>query len=372
MRIFISSLITGMEPHRIAAAAAVRSLNHEPVMAEDFGALPVSPQIACLQGLRESQAVVLILGAGYGVTQASGISATHEEYREAKDRYPVFAFVQSGVQREAAQAAFVDEVQKWDSGLFRDGFTTAEQLQEQITRRLHAWELSNQAGPVDGTALLKQAVSRIREEPRGYVRSGRELILSIASGPRQPILRPSQIEKDDLREAVLQAALFGPQRIFTADQPNRARVEDGELVIEHGQDTGIASLSGEGDILLKLPIKKASDGHGSMIVIQEHVADALGSGLRYASWLLDYIDPTHRLTHVALAATITGGDSLTWRTLKEQEASPNSYSMGMGSRERKPVHLSPGHRPRPALSHQQGELIEDLITLLRREFHQAH
>ena len=66
MRIFLSSLISGMEDRRTAVARAVRALGHEPVMAEDFGAQPVSPQIACLQGARESAAVVLILGERYG------------------------------------------------------------------------------------------------------------------------------------------------------------------------------------------------------------------------------------------------------------------------------------------------------------------
>jgi hypothetical protein len=69
-----------MEPFRAGAREAVTQLGHQPVMAEDFGARPMSPQIACLQGVRQSAAVVLILGAAYGAKQASGLSATHEEF----------------------------------------------------------------------------------------------------------------------------------------------------------------------------------------------------------------------------------------------------------------------------------------------------
>jgi hypothetical protein len=36
MKIFVSSLITGMEPFRAAAREAIIQLGHEPVMAEDF------------------------------------------------------------------------------------------------------------------------------------------------------------------------------------------------------------------------------------------------------------------------------------------------------------------------------------------------
>ena len=98
MRIFISSLISGFESQRAAARRAVTTLRHEPVMAEDFGAQPNSPQIACLQGLRGSDMVVLILGEEYGFVPAgSSLSATHQEYREARETKPVLAFVQQGI-----------------------------------------------------------------------------------------------------------------------------------------------------------------------------------------------------------------------------------------------------------------------------------
>lgn len=367
MRIFISSLITGMEPYRAAAVSAIRSLGHEPVMAEDFRAQPVSPQVACLRGVRESQAVVLILGAEYGAKQNSGLSATHEEYREARDSRPVFAFAQRGVQHGADQAAFVEEAGTWGGGLYRDGFSSPEELQQQITQSIHQWELATQAGPVDEKALLEQAINRIPDEPHGYVRSGHELILSIASGPRQPVLRPSQIDKKTLHETVLQAALFGPQKIFTPDRPNVVQIKDDQLFITHGENSRVV-MSGEGDILLQLTIKQASGGIGGMVVIEEHVTETMVAALRYAAWLLDHVDQTQRLTHVALAATISNNDHLVWRSVTEQRDNPDSYSMGFGHKNREPVHLSPPSRPRPALVHQQTELVEDLVTLLRRQF----
>ncbi len=45
--------------------------------------------------------VRLLLGARYGKRQASGLSATNEEYREAKTRCRVLAFVQRDVDRGA-------------------------------------------------------------------------------------------------------------------------------------------------------------------------------------------------------------------------------------------------------------------------------
>src|SRR5665213_1713455 len=115
MKVFISSLISGFGPVRQACHGAVTALWHEPVMAEDFGARAESPQGACLQGLRSADLVVLILGESYGAAQpGSGLSATHEEYREARGHKPVLAFVHDGVTPDPQQAEFIREVQGWE------------------------------------------------------------------------------------------------------------------------------------------------------------------------------------------------------------------------------------------------------------------
>ena len=77
MKVFVSSLISGMEAERAAVKDAIETLGHQPLMAEDFGARPSSPQITCLHGVREADVVVLVLGPRYGSRQPSGISATH-------------------------------------------------------------------------------------------------------------------------------------------------------------------------------------------------------------------------------------------------------------------------------------------------------
>jgi Domain of unknown function (DUF4062) len=364
MKIFVSSLITGMEPFRAAARGAIIQLGHEPVMAEDLGAQPASPQIACLQGLRQSAAVILILGADYGAKQPSGLSPTHEEYREAKDKRPIIAFVQDEVTRDPDQASFVNEVQAWDSGLFRDGFSSPDQLWAKITRRLHEWEVATMAGPVDEQEMLQRALSLIPEDRRGYSRAVRTLVLAIASSPRQPILRPTEIERDAFHQELLQAALFGPQRLFTTSKPTTAIIEDHALVVTH-DEVGRVRLDGEGNVMMQLPLSSVSH---DMVVIEENVSSVMTAGLRYAVWLLDRIDQTQRLTHVALAATLSGGDMTVWRTQREQDASPNSYVMGFGRDDHRPVHLTPAHRPRPALNHNADQLVEDLVTLLRREW----
>jgi hypothetical protein len=89
MKVFVSSIIGGFEVYRAAAKSAITTLRHKPIVAEEFGAKASTPQIACLTGLRESDLVVLILGAEYGAVQRSGLSATAEEFHEARQHKPV-------------------------------------------------------------------------------------------------------------------------------------------------------------------------------------------------------------------------------------------------------------------------------------------
>ena len=112
MKVFISSLIAGFEPYRSISREVVRNITPSTdhwlrILARG----PTSPQAACLAGVREADLVVLILGERYGARQQTGLSATHEEYRAARETKPVLAFVQEGMEAEEAQMDFIHEVQ---------------------------------------------------------------------------------------------------------------------------------------------------------------------------------------------------------------------------------------------------------------------
>lgn len=224
MKVFISSVIGGFQAERQAARRAVTTLRYEPIMAEDFGAQPNSPQIACLQGVRASDVVVLILGEQYGaIPPGSTLSATHQEYREARETKPVLAFVQQGVTPEPEQAAFIDEVQGWAGGLFRGGFNNAEDLQAGIIRALHDVTLATAVGPLDEGELARRAEALIPVENRNQTGSP-FLDLAVAGGPTQRILRPVQLEASTLADELLQSALFGEHRFFDTGQGNETRL----------------------------------------------------------------------------------------------------------------------------------------------------
>jgi hypothetical protein len=263
MKIFISSLIAGFGPQRQAAKAGVTTLRHEPVMAEDFGALPTSPQVACLQGLRQSDMVVLVLGDSYGAVQpGSGLSATHEEYREARQTKPVLAFVQQGVTPDQQQAAFIAEVQGWEGGLFRGGFDDSADLQAGVIRALHDNAVATVVGAVDPEDIARRATGLIPAESRNMV-SAASLDVAIAAGRTQRILRPVEIEAPALADSMLQTALFGQNQIFDRALGNEVGLAGGALTIAQERG-GSLKLDEQGSLLAQLPLDRTERRRGGM------------------------------------------------------------------------------------------------------------
>lgn len=360
MKVFISSLITGFEDFRQAARDAVTTLRHEPVMAEDFGAKPTSPQISCLDGVRRADAVVLILGERYGWPQpTSGISATHEEYREARGRKPIFVFLQQGVDPDLEQTKFLAETQAWEGGLFRASFSNSDDLEREIIRALVDHQLAHTTAPLDLKALSQGALDLLPAQRR----SGLVIDLAIVGGPEQELLRPAELEDPRLMESVHQAALFGPTRIF--DPAKGAERQAGnQLSIE--QEDGVAMHVDErGRLLLRLSVAEPRETGVLTAIIEETVQRQLVSGFAFANWLLDAIDPTQRLSHVAIAARLAPDDFTTWRTRAEQEASPTRMSIPFGNEDRPAVVST---YPRPMLRLEAQRLAEDLTIRLRRQW----
>lgn len=93
-RVFVSSVSVGLESVRQQIAADLAKAGFEPRGMEQFGAQDQPPIETCLRSLRLAEAVVLLVGPRYGSLLPQGISYTHAEFREARERgIPVLAFV---------------------------------------------------------------------------------------------------------------------------------------------------------------------------------------------------------------------------------------------------------------------------------------
>lgn len=353
-----------MEDLRAAAKEAVLQLGHEPVMAEDFGARANSPQVVCLEGLRQSGLVILILGSSYGAKQPSALSATHEEYREAKLKHPVLAFVQEGVNHDSDQINFIKEVQGWIGGLFRGGFDTSDKLRQIITRAIHEWQMSTAVSPLNTEELTNLAINAVAEELSGRTRNP-ALILSVIGGPIQSILRPSEIEKPQLADDILKEALFGEHKIFSTQVGTKSSIESDSLIIWQEERSNLIKLDPQGGMLFRLALPQSRTN----IVIKEHLEQQIVSAISYVARILDKIDPTQRLTHISMAVAFSDANYAVIRTQAENDANPNSFNMGFsygGQRKNPPLTLKPSYRPRAALQFEARNLAEDFVTLLKR------
>lgn len=302
------------------------------------------------------------MGGRYGAPQSSGLSATHEEYREARERRPVLVMVQDGVQREAAQDAFVREVQDWAQGHYTNSFAGPDRLRDAVTRALHELELAHATGPVDSDEMLQRAIALLPDERRGHSGSPR-LALALTGGPVQTVLRPAELEAPALCERLQQIALFGESAVLSTQQGTETRIDQDTLVFE--QPDRSLGISETGSVWIVSAIREPD--MGLPVIIEEEVSASIAHFLAFANAALAHIDPLARLSHVALVANILDADHMAWRTRAQHAQSPNSVTMNIltgGTPE--PVHLSPPHRTRSALRLNAAELTQDLTVKLRR------
>lgn len=364
MKVFISSVIAGMEQHRAAVREAAETLGYTVIAAEDFGASPSSPQQVCLAGIREADVVVLLLGARYGTPQRSGLSPTHEEYHEARGRKPVLLFVQTGVTREPGEEKFLEEVSGWEGGHYREPFDSPASLRAVVTGALHRWVLSQQAGPVN-EAELTARVTALLPQRSAYAAGSPLLHVAVAGAPTQQVLRPSDLDDPALEKAMEQEALFGERPVFDRGQGVQASVSGTALVIR--QPKAEITVDEQGSVRVSRPARDAGGWPGAGIpsLIEEDVRDRVANAIRYAGWVLDRIDPTRRLSQVAVACRLDGVGYLPWRTRAEVAASPDQARMGIPGREA--ANSPPVALPRAALLMDVARQAEDITVRLRRQ-----
>ena len=368
MRVFISSVIAGFGEFRAAAAQAAVDLGHEVLRAESLTASDATPEQACLALERSADVAVVLLGARYGPIQRSGLSATHEEYRDARERMPVLVFAQEGMSAEDAQRAFIAEVREWAGGRFSGSFSSPEALRAAVTRGLHELAISRAGGQADAAETAPRAHDALRTLD---VPGRHALALAVAGGPRQQILRPAQLEDQIFRDSMLQRAMFGATPIFDSRAATEDHTDRGVLVIEQARSQ--LRLYGDGTVVVVDPTLRRPPPAGllgGMVLIEEDVRDGIALSLRFIGSLLDEIDPTRRLPTVSVSAALVGAQHTAWRTRADHAANPNTMNPNMFAPDRVVADLPPPARPRAALTHQAEEIAVDLMVLVRRELRQ--
>ena len=183
---------------------------------------------------------------------------------------------------------------------------------------------------------VKLAVNAIIEQQPD--RSNHQsLILSIIGGPCARCFASIRNRTATVSQRSFAGGLIWAECYIFYRDGNKTSIEKDSLIIK--QDTGIPfiKLDPQGGIVFQLQVNQQRRG---LVILREQLEQQITKALQFAASILDKIDSTQRITHVAIAAGFTEGNVVI-RTREEDEANPNSYTIGLGGRERQPVFLQP-------------------------------
>lgn len=363
--VFISSVVHDFSRPRDAAAQGIAGAGYAPRRSEDFGALDQAPQLACLQGVRDCDMTLMLLSATYGQQQQSGLSATHEEFREAMRLLkPVLVFIQEGISPEGRQAEFIKEVRDYLSGRVTGSFSQTDDLKVAITRALLHREQGLETQRADPGELEARAKSYITPT---NVAGSPSLLLIVAAGPKATVVRPTQLNGDQLARDLMQLGMFGNSPVLTAGEQTSTQAKAGTLALMQRESSVL--LDEYGTIRVALPATSASVGLPSgrlPSVIHEDVEEKLRRALAFSLAALDSIDLERRLTDLFVVAAVDRAGYLPWRTRAEAAASPNSATLNPQQPQTVVVVTPAAPRARVAVRLDANEIADDLAALLAR------
>ena len=365
MKVFISSVIHGYEEYREAAAEGVEVLGYEVSRSEDFSARPDTPQQACLSEVRASDVVILLLGERYGTKQKSGLSATQEEYNEAKrSNKPVLVFIESNIKTEFDQAEFIKKVDSWTSGHLVKKFSDSEQLKIQITTSLHQLTLQQTKLILEDDANERAknllSVYNINYQPR--------LLFGLVVSPQKQIFRPSDLDGPSFRNKIHSCGENGDFPILNREQIS-VEYRNKALVIR--QSFGLLSINQQGDIYIAQDLSKNNLSHinGLPVIIEEQVKSRLYSCLQFCRCILQTVDAIRDLPRFVVAVCIKDNQFTPWRTLKKHRESPNRMYLADNYQEMMPEALGPFAYYH--LENGLNKICDDLVSIIKSEVHQG-
>ena len=335
-------------------------------MAEDFPADPSTPKGACLRGVRESDAMVLILGERYGTIQSSGLSATHEEYNEARERIPVYVFVERRDDYEDNQRNFIAAVQDWNSGHFAPYFTSPRELQRLVARAIKQSEDRTQLTAADSDSLLDRAstLARVHSE-QSYLYRTSETTLSVAlvGHPTHQIISATALESVQFQEAIEQAAIYGEHRLFERNIGAEPTVRFDEIEIVQKDASILITETASVRVRLNALRGTSSGQFIAPTMIEEDIREDIRNCLLFADWLFEFVDADKQLQSIAIAATIVGAiDHIPWST----RAAYNPHSVTLPMRRNDGLIPAALVVPRSSLRQSANSYSKELTAKLRR------
>ena len=231
-RVFVSSVMENYAAFRDTATKSIRRAGCDPVRAEDFPGAHTSPRTACLDGVRSADALVLLLGERYGFVGPSGLSATEEEYEEARSAHKrVLVFLEDVDVRESRQEVFVSKVQDYVTGHWRKTFREADELASLVQEAVAAADLQSTSGHEARTrGRIEAALARRPAKSQGIV-----WLHTAWTTPRdEEVIDPLDLGDGSFQRQVQRLAHECEPPLFAYEEPKQVGAATSLLRIEQG------------------------------------------------------------------------------------------------------------------------------------------
>lgn len=375
-KVFISSVMQGFADERQAAESAVKSLGLVPIMAEQFGAQPLSPRRACLEGVRKSDFFLAILGSRYGDERDSGKSPCEEEFDEAQQQgLPIFSFIKD-CERDKKQEAFKDRITSYEQGYFVRLFDSTDKLFRQITE-----SLSQYSSTTDVYITISQASSHVQKHIK-FLKSITSCDPSLAtvvlpSDQREPYMTAIELSQNEEKEAFQQAALFGETAVFS---PQKGVVlVDGREHLElrqiesNRQPCDMITFNPDGTLAwISCLSTEQETGYNLFdfhVIDEKKLETKLMAFYCYASWFYQRLSVSKKPIF-SLYTTVALFNEQGKKLGKKPASPPGSMSIGMGFRNQQNPLIIPQQPLRIAFAKlmESQKLSDELMHLIIRAY----
>jgi Domain of unknown function (DUF4062) len=364
--VFISSIQSGLEDVRAGARAGVENYGYRAVMAETTGAAAASPQRALLDRVASADIFLLLIGPRYGARQASGLSATEEEFEEARRRgKPILVLVHEG-ERDPDQEEFLRRATGgWESGIFRNTFRDASDVGLAVVRALRNLEECGARAELEPVAIARaqELAASPGREGYGHGGSSARIVLVPLLGPRllDALALDDQALPDELSGAARAARLVPHSEGITAS------VTAAGITLQVGERHSAApmiSVGTNGEVVAEASVAGDDQNFGSMRVVPERLEQAIRSAITFAQSVWGRIDARGEVQEVAVTVAIPQAQHKIWG----RSRGGSSISMsGLFSMPETAI------APQPALVIRRADLARDdtvarLVAEMRRVF----
>ena len=371
--VFISSVFKGYEKVRQTAIKAIAIAGGQPLGFEDLSALDKSPRNACLDGVRNCDVYLGILGQFFGTKVPSGKSVTEEEFEEAvrlgKKR---LIFIENVSTFDPDQHTFIAKIGNYQSGRFWKRFNNVADLESEIITSLRKIFAMN------SHSLSSEDIQEIlsSEIEKGLENNHDQTWLATVAFPADvcELARDAEFYADKIARELFMAGIDIDPPVFEIESAKQKimdrdcwKLSQLEPMHRHREGCKLSSVRvyQKGLIFVAMNVtgRGPKENHGSDMYVEPNIVKPVASTqLQFISNVYDMFDKHIRWDRIALLSALY---SVGHRTYGSPKPGQTSYTMRMSDSD-KPIIAFDSFKQLERIQLKQVEYLEDLISAFKR------